>query len=69
MLQRTGPPYSGYWWREIDLTTTGGAYSFDFTVDSTNIGNAGFYINLGESTENIWVDSLSFKEVCIPKTT
>ena len=69
MLQRTGPTYFGYWWREIDLSTTANTYSFDFTVDSTNTGNVGFYFNLGESAENVWIDNLSFAEVCNPQTT
>ncbi len=69
MLQRSGTPYSVYWWREIDLSTTTNTYSFDFIADSTNTGNVGFYINLGESTENVWIDNLSYQEVCSPKTT
>ena len=69
MLQRSGTPYSVYWRREIDLSTTANTYSFDFIADSTNIGNVAFYCNLGESTENVWIDNLSYQEVCSPKTT
>lgn len=69
MIQRQGPPYTVYWWREIQLSTITSTYSFDFTVDSTNVDNTGFYINLGETTQNVWIDNLAFQEVCNPKTT
>ncbi|MBI1225087.1 MAG: DUF4347 domain-containing protein [Bacteroidetes bacterium] len=65
-LQRTNSPYTGYWYQNAALTTSAQSYSFDFIADSTNIGLAGIYFNLGESTANIWIDNVTFNEVCNP---
>ena len=64
MLQRTGPPYFYYWLTDVPLTTTKQTYSYDFQVDSTNIGQVGLFFNLGASAADVWIDNIAFKETC-----
>ncbi|MEZ4954911.1 MAG: carbohydrate binding domain-containing protein [Saprospiraceae bacterium] len=63
-LQRSNSPYTTYWWQDLALTTTANTYSYDFQVDSTNVGNVGLLFHLGESTQNVWLDNVSFSEIC-----
>ena len=63
-LQRTNAPYSTYYWQDVSITTTATTYSYDFQVDSTNAGQVGLYFNIGHSTDNVWIDNVSFSEIC-----
>ncbi|MEZ4959932.1 MAG: DNRLRE domain-containing protein, partial [Saprospiraceae bacterium] len=64
MLQGDQSPWDTYWYQPLTLTTTGQTYSFYFQANSTNVGHVGLYFNLGESTANVWLDNISFSEVC-----
>lgn len=64
MLQRTGPPYSNYWYQTLNLTTTPQTFSFDFVVDSTNTGQAGLLFNLGANSSDVWIDKVTMNKAC-----
>ncbi len=63
-LQRDGAPYTTYWWQDLALTTSGNSFSFDFTVDSTNYGATALLFHLGETSQDVWIDNVSFTEIC-----
>ena len=63
-LQRSNAPYTTYWWEDLSITTTGTTYSYEFTMDSTNVGLVGLLFHLGETLDDVWIDNVSFKEAC-----
>ncbi len=63
-FQRDGAPYTTYRWWDVALTTSSNTYSYDFTVDSTNYGATALLFHLGESSQDVWIDNVSFREIC-----
>ena len=63
-LQRNDAPYTTYMWQDVSLTTIANTYSYDFQIDSTNVGLVTLLFNFGESADNVWIDNISFTEIC-----
>ena len=63
-LQETVSPWTNYWGQTVSLTTSPQTFTFNLTAGSTNSGNVGIYFNVGESSSDVWIDDVTFNEVC-----
>ena len=63
-LQKAVSPWSGYWGQTVALTTTAQTYSFDYNSTVDDFGDVGLYFNLAETSGNVWIDNVVFKEKC-----
>ncbi len=64
MVQQTVSPYTGYWLQNFALTTTAQTFDYTFTAGASNAGQAGLYFNFGESTADVYLDNIVFREAC-----
>lgn len=64
-LQLNESPWTGYFWQTVDLTTTDSTYTYQFTASTTQLNKIQLYFGLGASLEDVWIDNVQFKEICI----
>ncbi len=51
--------------QSFNITTSSESYSYFFTSGSTFTDEVTLIFNLGESLENVWIDNVQLKEVCL----
>ena len=57
-------PWTGYASQDFSISTTSTYYSFQFTASATVNNLVTMLFNLGESNETVFIDNVSFAEVC-----
>lgn len=63
-VQLENSPWTGYAWEYVTLSTETTTYSFSFVATET-ITDVKLYFALGESDEDVWIDNVQLKEVCV----
>jgi len=64
LLQLDASPWTNYFWREVNLTTTPTTYTYTFHANETLTNNFNLIFNLGASNEDVWIDNVFLGETC-----
>ncbi len=63
-MQLDKSPWSTYFYTNVNVTTTAQSFYYEFTANTTITNEINLIFNIGETTTDIWIDNVQFKEKC-----
>ncbi len=64
LLELDAAPWTGYFKRVVNLTSTPTTYTFTYHANHTITGNLNLLFNLAGNSEDVWIDNVFFGETC-----
>ena len=68
MIQMASSPWTTYFEKEVDLTTTSKTFTYDFTMESPSDENGRFGFNLGQTTGTVTIKDVKLNYVAEEQT-